>query len=88
MVISSPLRRCLQSASLAFPAATRGLRPFIVCNELVREAYGMHYPDKRGKKSDAQVSLLLLMSVRRILLHFYQGKPLNNLKLINAFYHG
>ena len=76
LVFCSPLRRCLQTASLAFPpqqktcsraAATTttitspvlpaepsypGDRcPRILVNELVREACGLHYPDKRRDRS-------------------------------------
>lgn len=62
LVISSPLRRCLQTASLAFPPENSSnraepsdpslRRPRIAVNELAREAYGMHYPDQRGKRSN------------------------------------
>jgi broad specificity phosphatase PhoE len=70
LVISSPLRRCLQTASLAFPqqtvtATTTAVppmpsepsnpskrRPQMLVNELVREAFGSHYPDKRRNRSD------------------------------------
>jgi len=75
LVICSPLRRCLQTASLAFPpqqktssrvavAATTppvepaepsepgNRRPRILVNELVREACGLHYPDKRRDRSN------------------------------------
>ena len=55
IVFCSPLRRCLQTASLAFPSATRAPKlPRIVCDELVREAHGMHHPDRRGSLSDAR----------------------------------
>jgi len=73
LVICSPLRRCLQTASLAFPpqqktsgaAATTSppvmpaepsdpgkRRPRMLLNELVREACGSHYPDKRRDRCD------------------------------------
>ena len=69
VVISSPLRRCLQTASLAFPNQQRMAgaavplvpsepskplerRPRMLVNELVREAFGSHYPDKRRDRSD------------------------------------
>lgn len=70
LVISSPLRRCLQTASLAFPNQQRTggaavptvpsgeptnpleRRPRMLVNELVREAFGSHYPDKRRNRSD------------------------------------
>ena len=62
LVVSSPLQRCLQTASLAFPPSnsangvepsTPGLRqPRIVVNEMAREACGMHYPDRRAKRSN------------------------------------
>lgn len=72
LVVSSPLTRCLQTASLIFPsyfasshpspAVTRGalavegndevhvLHRNVVCccHGDLREAYGIHYPDKRG----------------------------------------
>jgi len=55
LVISSPLTRCLQTASLAFlpgGAYCRGNKePIIVCVDSIREAYGINYPDQRRKKS-------------------------------------
>jgi len=61
LIVTSPLTRCLQTAALAFlpglsddgddayeddidPAPT-------VCVEDVREAFGVHYPDRRRRKS-------------------------------------
>lgn len=64
LVVSSPLTRCLQTASHIFPSyyfksdeislKTSSSSPFLLnkscttcCHGDVREAYGMHYPDKR-----------------------------------------
>ena len=64
LVVSSPLTRCLQTASHIFPpyyfrsdgisSKASSLSPFVLnksctvcCHGDVREAYGMHYPDKR-----------------------------------------
>lgn len=64
LVISSPLTRCLQTANLAYlPGDLYPMgrnEPTIVCMEGVREAYGMHYPDKRRNKSFLEVSESLL----------------------------
>jgi broad specificity phosphatase PhoE len=55
LVISSPLTRCLQTATLAFlpgdQYAKEHLEPTFACMDLVREAYGMSYPDRRRPKS-------------------------------------
>lgn len=64
LVITSPLTRCIQTSMLAFlpgdfytsDKTTVG-EPKILCTEMVREAYGMHYPDKRRSKSQLQVGL-------------------------------
>ena len=72
LVVSSPLTRCLQTASLVFPSyfASSHPSPAVTCGEFalegddevhvldrnvvccchgdLREAYGIHYPDKRG----------------------------------------
>ena len=55
MIVCSPLTRTLQTASLAFMpgeeyAAGEQYYP-ILCTENVREAFGMHYPDKRRERS-------------------------------------
>lgn len=57
LVVTSPLSRCLQTASLAFlPGDQYDSRPPVfACVELVREAYGRHYPDRRRKKSELKV---------------------------------
>lgn len=64
LVVSSPLTRCLQTATHIFPSyyfrsdgissKVSSLSPFLLnksctvcCHGDVREAYGMHYPDKR-----------------------------------------
>ncbi|CAB9508557.1 phosphoglycerate mutase [Seminavis robusta] len=55
LIIASPLTRCLQTAHLVFfPPGTSSYDkdPIpLTCMEQVREAYGMHYPDKRRDKS-------------------------------------
>jgi phosphohistidine phosphatase SixA len=56
LVITSPLTRCIQTTMLGFLPGdcytARGRHePKIYCTELVREAFGMHYPDKRREKS-------------------------------------
>lgn len=60
LIITSPLTRCIQTALFAFmpgddyeECTSRN----IFCNESVREAYGMHYPDKRRKRSILQVRI-------------------------------
>ena len=54
LVITSPLTRCLQTTSLAFLAGDRYCQdlpePTVACLEVVREAYGMSYPDRRRNK--------------------------------------
>lgn len=57
LVVCSPLSRTLQTASLAFLPDPEDPHPVpIVCIENVREAYGMHYPDKRRERSTLVVS--------------------------------
>lgn len=55
LVITSPLTRCLQTTALAFlPGdfyAKETPEPTIACMDLVREAYGMSYPDRRRPKN-------------------------------------
>ena len=58
LVLISPLTRCLQTAQLIFdyfvpPSLSSSSMPPppMVCLQDVREAYGMHYPDKRRDKS-------------------------------------
>mmetsp|Transcript_25441 Transcript_25441/g.48206 ORF Transcript_25441/g.48206 Transcript_25441/m.48206 type:complete len:255 (+) Transcript_25441:113-877(+) len=55
LIVCSPLSRTLQTAALAFvpdpPYATASAAPPLVCVEAVREAYGVHYPDRRRKRS-------------------------------------
>lgn len=54
LVITSPLTRCMQTANLVFfPGANYDVPhspPPMLCVEQVREAYGIHYPDKRRDK--------------------------------------
>ena len=70
MIVSSPLTRTLQTASLAFmPGEEYGEKYFpILCTENVREAFGIHYPDKRRERSTLAVcecilTLVLLLGV-------------------------
>ena len=65
LVITSPLTRCLQTATLAFLPGlyyTNGWNePSFYCTEIVREAYGKHFPDRRRNKSLLQVCVLKAM---------------------------
>ena len=60
LVITSPLTRCLQTTSLAFLPGEEYCfdrqEPKIMVMDQIREAYGMHYPDKRRDKSLLMVS--------------------------------
>ena len=60
LIVCSPLTRCLQTASLIFPSYFNNDEQFsssshdlldrrckVCCHGDVREAFGMHYPDKR-----------------------------------------
>ena len=66
LVMTSPLTRCLQTATLAFLRGDRyskGLpEPTIVCIDNLREAYGMHYPDRRRRKSLLKVCSKLFLA--------------------------
>lgn len=58
LIVTSPLTRCIQTATLAFlPGDDDYTRPAprMMCHDDVREAYGMHYPDRRREKSILQV---------------------------------
>lgn len=59
LVVCSPLTRCLQTAHLVFfPGTAYDARsnPIpVVCLEQIREAAGMHYPDKRRDKRFLQL---------------------------------
>jgi hypothetical protein len=61
LVITSPLTRCLQTTALAFLPGDQYARetpePTIACMDLVREAYGMSYPDRRRSKELLMVRL-------------------------------
>lgn len=66
LIVTSPLTRCLQTTMLGFLPGdaytdknSRTGEPHIYCTELVREAFGMHYPDQRRNKSFLQVSDIL-----------------------------
>ena len=60
IVITSPLTRCLQTTALAFLPGDLYAKdipePTIACMDLVREAYGMSYPDRRRSKDLLMVS--------------------------------
>lgn len=60
LVVTSPLTRCIQTSMLGFlPGDSYTIdgrrEPKFYCTELVREAFGMHYPDKRRQKSILKV---------------------------------
>jgi phosphohistidine phosphatase SixA len=58
LIITSPLTRCIQTTVIAFlPGDDYERHTPIHCAEEVREAFGMHYPDKRRDKSVLMVSL-------------------------------
>jgi Histidine phosphatase superfamily (branch 1) len=67
-VVVSPLSRCIETAVLAFfPGTTSGSynengnRPIrFVCHEDVRETIGVHYPNRRRKKSTLEVRPFML----------------------------
>ncbi len=63
LIITSPLTRCIQTTFLGFLPGdaytnenSREGEPEVYCTELIREAFGMHYPDKRRSKALLQVS--------------------------------
>lgn len=58
LVVTSPLTRCLQTAVLAFLPGSNGYEQQvpIACIENAREAFGMHFPDRRREKSVLQAS--------------------------------
>jgi Histidine phosphatase superfamily (branch 1) len=64
LVITSPLTRCLQTTALAFHAGeyyTNALpEPTIACMDLVREAYGMSYPDRRRSLEFLRVRIIVI----------------------------
>jgi broad specificity phosphatase PhoE len=52
LVITSPLTRCIQTAVLAFLSGGKyDDNTEVRCEESVREACGVHYPDKRRNRS-------------------------------------
>ena len=66
LIVTSPLTRCIQTAMLAFLpgecyASNKNAQeePKIYCTSGVREAFGMHYPDKRRDLTILKVNLLL-----------------------------
>ena len=63
LVITSPLTRCIQTTMFAFLpgdcyTSNENTRqePKLYCTELVREAFGMHYPDRRRDLTVLKVS--------------------------------
>ena len=86
IVVTSPLTRCIQTTMLAFlpgdvytNSDARIGEPKILCSELVREAFGMHYPDKRRSKSLLEVSLLRIIPIM-----FFLSDCLNGAWFIDA----
>jgi hypothetical protein len=63
LVITSPLTRCIQTSMLAFLPGDcyteneERQEPNFYCTELVREAFGMHYPDRRRSKALLEVCI-------------------------------
>jgi bisphosphoglycerate-dependent phosphoglycerate mutase len=60
LVVTSPLTRCIQTATLAFLpgdcyTSDQWTEPTFICSELCREAFGKHYPDKRRETSVLRV---------------------------------
>lgn len=53
VAISSPLTRCLETMNIL--ASELGFRGTWIVREELREAYGIHYSDKRSKKSVLQL---------------------------------
>mmetsp|Transcript_18115 Transcript_18115/g.41567 ORF Transcript_18115/g.41567 Transcript_18115/m.41567 type:complete len:235 (-) Transcript_18115:210-914(-) len=56
LVVTSPLTRCIQTSTLLFFPGDRYTleqlnEPSFFCTDLCREAFGMHYPDKRRHRS-------------------------------------
>ena len=82
LVVSSPLTRCLQTATLAFLPGDRysnGVKePRITCVENIREAYGMHYPDQRRKQIvlNGKYSRLSTMVLCTLLMDLLKYSPL------------
>jgi hypothetical protein len=80
LVVTSPLTRCLQTATLAFlppfmpyddDANDHGSVPsppppaiVMICREEVREAFGIQYPDRRRSKSVLQVRVCVCLRAR------------------------
>ena len=62
LVVTSPLTRCLETAVTAFWPGDEmyrtGLCTPILCHEAVREAFGVHYTDKRRDKFTLQVCVI------------------------------
>jgi broad specificity phosphatase PhoE len=65
LIITSPLTRCIQTSMLAFlpgdqyaalPEQVVVEEPRFLCTDRVREAYGVHYPDRRRTRSVLMVS--------------------------------
>jgi len=73
LVVTSPLTRCLQTTMLGFLPGdgytnnTLSQRePIVYCTELVREAFGQHYPDKRRERSLLEVRQQALPELFRV----------------------
>ena len=78
LIVTSPLTRCIQTTMLGFlpgdgytcTQKSDADEPEIYCTELVREAFGMHYPDKRRSKSLLQVRCSLVPDLVNINTRF------------------
>ena len=76
LIVCSPLSRTLQTAALAFvpdppyitTTTTTSSPLLVVCVEAVREAYGMHYPDKRRKISVLRVCTRVMFNLDGIFM--------------------
>lgn len=59
LVVVSPLSRCIETAVTGFYPGSYQQQadpPRFVCHEDVREAFGIHYADRRREKSILEVS--------------------------------
>lgn len=60
LIVTSPLTRCLQTASLGFLPGDQYVKgqaePIFACMDQIREAHGMSYPDRRRNKDYLAVS--------------------------------
>ena len=91
LVITSPLTRCLQTTALAFLPGDLYAKdipePTIACMDLVREAYGMSYPDRRRPKDLLMVSFRhkLCMIITCLDLPLDEGLKISSPTLLTLF---